>query len=251
MPRKGIMNDDVHPNAEGHRLIGQGLVAFTMRSTLQQELARIVAGRAPVQRPSLPHPVTPLAALEADGDTFCAEGRDMFDYVDQSTVATGGWNWTNSAKGNKHDAVECRTAKAAQGDRINCGNWGFDTHGFGKYLDFQIDTQNMPGDAISVASGTQPDKRQLMFFYDRCTAPNADVGTSGKAPTALVQCVSGCECKPFRLGGDAVTYSEYMAATKAQVRVRIFYILIFVGIGTYMKMHWHHWQSAASSLMLR
>jgi hypothetical protein len=215
------MSDIVHPNAEGHRLFGQGLVAFAMRSTLQQQLERIAAGRAPVQRPPLPHPVTPLAALEADGDTFCAEGDELHGYVDQSTVAAGGWNWTNSVKGNMADRSACTIARAAQGDQVNCGNWGLATHGFGKYVDFQVDTQNMPGDAISVASGTQPDKRQLMFFYDRCTSVDRTVGTSGKAPTALVQCVRGCKCKPFKLGGDVITYSEYMAATKAEVRVRI------------------------------
>jgi hypothetical protein len=212
------MADHIHPNTKGHNIIGQGMVAFALRSTLQQELSHIAAGAAVgTTRPRLPAPVSPLAALEADGDTFCAEGRDLGDYVDQSTARAGSWKWTNSAMGSEYDHKSCAAAKAARGDRVNCGNWGLSTHGFAKYLEFQIDTRNIPGDSTGVASSTQLDKRHLMVIYDRGMAEGAKVGTSGKPPTALVQCRSGCTCSAFEIGGDDVTYSELTATGKSEV----------------------------------
>jgi hypothetical protein len=218
-----MMADSIHPNARGHHIIGHGLIAFALKSMLQQELARTAAdgGASAAVQVRLPSPVSPLAALEADGDTFCAEGRDLDGVVDQSTVRANNWTWTNTALGSERDKLDCVRAAAARGDSVNCGNWGLSTAGFGRYLDFEIDTKNIPGD-----SSAQLGQRQLLLIYDRAMAEGAKVGTSNKPPTALVQCVSGCTCNAFELGGDDLTYSELTASGKSEVGPSMFVVTL-------------------------
>jgi hypothetical protein len=221
-----MMADAMHPNTKGHRIIGSGLVAFALRSTLQQELSHIAADAPPAAAAGaaaqLPEAVSPLAAREADGDTFCADGRGLDGFVLQSSVQENGWQWTDSAPGTAMDVDACRTARAARGYKVNCGNWGLSTRGVGKHLEFVINTKILPNsDGVSrrstaVSSG-QLDRRRLVLFYDRGVSKGFRVGNSREPPTARVQCVRGCSCGDLLLGGDSLTWSELMASGSTEV----------------------------------
>lgn len=158
--------------------------------------------------------MSPLAAHEADGDPFCADGRDLDAAAIQSTVQSGGWQWSDSAPGTAADIDACRAARAARGAHVNCGNWGLSTKGVGKRLEFVVDTQSLQS---SSSSSSLLDRRRLVVFYDRAMAKGFRVGGSSEPPTALVQCVRGCSCSELLLGGQSLTWSELMASGSTEV----------------------------------
>ena len=92
--RRDILTDEIHPTTRGHTLYGS-LVAFGLRNMLAIELAALAdsargGGMQTFDTPAaaalsvlaaaagdgaqlpLPQPVSPLAARQADADTFCA-----------------------------------------------------------------------------------------------------------------------------------------------------------------------------------
>jgi hypothetical protein len=135
--------------------------------------------------------VSPLATKEADADTYCAEGHAFKQHVDQVSIASQGWGWTDSSK-----VPDACAAARAEKQSVNCDKWGYSNRGYGKTLEFVVDTQHVRG-----ASRNMP-KRRLVVFFDRATARNFRVGNSELAPAAWVECVSGCACTPFELGGE-------------------------------------------------
>ncbi|WIA34048.1 hypothetical protein OEZ86_012427 [Tetradesmus obliquus] len=77
-----LMQDPRHPTALGARFYGRGLAAYAARQLLVAQLAEVAAGGKaaaaaaaadPAQPPSLPRPVSPLAAQSADFLTFCVK----------------------------------------------------------------------------------------------------------------------------------------------------------------------------------
>uniref|UniRef100_A0A383WNJ6 Uncharacterized protein n=1 Tax=Tetradesmus obliquus TaxID=3088 RepID=A0A383WNJ6_TETOB len=210
------MVDDKHPNPRGHIILGRGIVAWGLRRVLREELrAWADGGRQPTPL-ALPEPVSPLAAQEADANTFCAEGLAFQQQVVQSSVASQGWRLKDSAV-----VAEACAAARAEKQPVNCDKWGYYNHGYGKTLDFVVDTQN-----IRNAAG-KLERRRLVVFFDRATAKNFRVGSSALAPAAWVQCVSGCECDAFELGGDdsyypsETAYGSTTVTRHAQCTVRL------------------------------
>ncbi|WIA36090.1 hypothetical protein OEZ86_007442 [Tetradesmus obliquus] len=79
--RKDLLRDTRHPTILGHALYGRGLVAWGVRQTLALELQALAAGgAAATPNEAVPRPVSPLVA-QIDGDSWCAEGRDLQSYV--------------------------------------------------------------------------------------------------------------------------------------------------------------------------
>jgi hypothetical protein len=76
----------------------------------------------------LPPPVSPIAAREADGDTFCAEGAWFKDQVVNSSVITGGWKWVDEAT--RGSLKYC--------NHFNCRKYGYQANGAGKSLDILV-----------------------------------------------------------------------------------------------------------------
>jgi hypothetical protein len=60
-------------------------------------------------------------------------------------------------------------------------------------------------------------KRRLVVLFDRATAKNFRVGNSELAPAAWVECVSGCTCMPFELGGEDNFYPSENAYGSTEV----------------------------------
>jgi hypothetical protein len=76
----------------------------------------------------LPLAVSPIAAREADGDTFCAEGVWFKDQVVASSVITGGWKWVD----------EATIGSLKYCDHFNCRKLGYRANGVGKSLDILV-----------------------------------------------------------------------------------------------------------------
>ncbi|WIA35931.1 hypothetical protein OEZ86_004310 [Tetradesmus obliquus] len=198
--RADIMVDDKHPNPRGHTILGRGIVAWGLRRLLREELHAWAEGGRPPTPQALPKPVSPLAAQEADADTYCAEGLVFQQHVVQSSVAGQGWRWKDSSS----VAEACAAARAVK-QPVNCDKWGYYNHGYGKSLDFVVNTYN-----IRCAANTL-EKRRLVVFFDRATAKNFRVGSSALPPAAWVECVAGCSCEAFELGGEGGRYPSETA----------------------------------------
>jgi hypothetical protein len=70
-------------------------------------------------------------------------------------------------------------------------------------------------------------KRRLVVFFDRATAKNFRVGNSELAPAAWVECVSGCTCMPFELGGVDSFYPSENAYGSTGVSYVVFsYVML-------------------------
>jgi hypothetical protein len=63
----------------------------------------------------LPTPISPVAAREADGDTFCAEGAWFKDHAVKSSVVSGGWEWPN----------DTTSTNLQYCDHFNCNKLGY------------------------------------------------------------------------------------------------------------------------------
>ncbi|WIA23834.1 hypothetical protein OEZ85_013495 [Tetradesmus obliquus] len=188
--RKHIMKDDIHPAFVGHDLYGRGLVAWAMRYILTRELTALSStavnnninnknnnfGKNSLQL-SLPSPVSPIAAREADGDTFCAEGAWFQKYVVKSSAAKDGWQWFD----------ETTPINLKYCDHFNCHRLGYRATGAGKSLDIQVATNN-------VTTQSRLEKRALVIFFTR--SPFKD-----EMGIARVSCISGCSCSPIELDG--------------------------------------------------
>jgi hypothetical protein len=144
----------------GHDLYGRGLVAWAMRNVLTRELtilstnpgpARLdaaveIAAAAPAKSPNnngnnkinvikpgilalaLPKPVSPIAAREADGDTYCAEGAWFKQHVVKSSVTKDGWEWFDD--GTPVNLKYCK--------HFNCRKLGYRATGAAKSLDILV-----------------------------------------------------------------------------------------------------------------
>jgi hypothetical protein len=77
---------------------------------------------------ALPPPISPIAAREADGDTFCAEGAWFKDQVVKSSVITGGWHWFDDAP----------PGSLKYCDHFNCHKYGYRANGALKSLDILV-----------------------------------------------------------------------------------------------------------------
>jgi hypothetical protein len=195
-----IMVDDKHPNPKGHHILGRGIVAWGLRKLLREELRAVANGGREASVLELPKPVSPLAAKEADADTYCAEGVAFQKNVVAASVAAQGWQWKDSSK-----VVEaCAAARAAK-QAVNCDKWGYYNFGYGKSLELVVDTQAIKGASSAL------EKRRLVLFFDRSTSRNFRVGSSELAPAAWVECVRGCECEAFELGGEDNFYPSETA----------------------------------------
>ncbi|WIA13825.1 hypothetical protein OEZ85_007371 [Tetradesmus obliquus] len=214
--RADIMVDDKHPNPRGHAILGRGIVAWGLRRLLREELrAWADGGRQPTPL-QLPKPVSPLAAQEADADSYCAEGLALQRHVVDASVVGQGWRWKDSS----NVAEACAAARAAK-QPVNCDKWGAYNQGYGKSLELVVNTQRIQG-----AAGVL-EQRRLVLFFDRATARNFRVGSSALAPAAWVQCVAGCSCEAFELGGEEgfypseTAYGSTLVSQHPQCRVRL------------------------------
>ncbi|KAF6264558.1 hypothetical protein COO60DRAFT_70863 [Scenedesmus sp. NREL 46B-D3] len=172
--RAKIMVDHIHPTFIGHDLYGRGLVAWAMRYIFSRELSvlstslppshddnaagysatEIAAGRAQHNNDNsnhrvtnqprkpfgsgsdslLPQPVSPVAASEADGDPFCAEGAWFRDYAVKGSVTEHGWEWVDGTT--PLNLQYCRY--------FNCHRLGYRAEGVTKSLDVLVRTVLCP-----------------------------------------------------------------------------------------------------------
>jgi hypothetical protein len=77
---------------------------------------------------ALPTPISPVAAREADGDTFCAEGASFKDHAVTNSVMTGGWEWVDDTS----------TTNMQYCDHFNCHKLGYRATGAMKSLDILV-----------------------------------------------------------------------------------------------------------------
>ncbi|WIA39882.1 hypothetical protein OEZ86_013324 [Tetradesmus obliquus] len=209
-----IMADDQHPNAKGHFILGQGILAFGIRRALSSELTALAAGgRVSGPTPLPARPVSPKAFEQQDingapAGTFCAEGIDFKDLATPASVKAGGWEWRDSSV----VAKECSAKRQRFGRRVNCDKFGYSTFGVGKTLEFTLNTENIP------KASSYMTRRQLMLFFDRNAAKGFRVGNSYLPPAAWVQCVRGCRCSAFELGGGQYYSSETAFGTAEVTR---------------------------------
>jgi hypothetical protein len=195
-----LLRDDIHPTWYGHHLYGRGLVAWALRQLLSRELGALAigagAGSAGIP-PPLPMPVTPGAAREADGEPFCAEGAALQAHVRRAAAQAAGWAWTDDANASQQDW--CSSP--------NCHKLGYTARGGGTALDITLDSTAATG-------GPALDARELVVFYAKSPQP-------GEMGTAVVECLSGCSCKPFTLNGLNDDESSQLGYERARVRVRV------------------------------
>jgi hypothetical protein len=76
----------------------------------------------------LPTPISPVAAREADGDTFCAEGAWFKDHVVKSSATAGGWEWVD----------DTTSTNLQYCDHFNCHKLGYMADGASKSLDILV-----------------------------------------------------------------------------------------------------------------
>ncbi|WIA19608.1 hypothetical protein OEZ85_005546 [Tetradesmus obliquus] len=196
-----IMADDQHPNAKGHFILGQGILAFGIRRALSSELTALAAGgRVSGPTPLPARPVSPKAFEQQDingapAGTFCAEGIDFKDLATPASVKAGGWEWRDSSV----VAKECSAKRQRFGRRVNCDKFGYSTFGVGKTLEFTLDTENIP------KASSYMTRRQLMLFFDRNAAKGFRVTRSVQCTVRLTIMDKGPDGNNyFKVNGVAV-----------------------------------------------
>ncbi|WIA40471.1 hypothetical protein OEZ86_013827 [Tetradesmus obliquus] len=132
--------------------------------------------------PPLPPFVSPRAAQQVDDDTFCAAGEDLSKHK----VANMGWKWVDEGR---------RTCS-----HPGCRKYGWTSKTPGSYIEFEFDSSSIlseeqarNGHAISLV---------MLFLRSHGNNPNDEQGSKYGMGTALITCVSGCECEPLKV--DAV-----------------------------------------------
>jgi hypothetical protein len=185
---------------------------------------------------ALPRPISPIAAREADGDTFCAEGAWFQKYVVKSSVTKDGWQWFD----------ETTPINLKYCDHFNCHRLGYKANGALKSLDIMVRQRPhlslatplvvifSPGalcrtlttsacapaalqlqvNTNNVTSVSRLEKRALVIFFTR--SPLQD--TMG---IARVSCVSGCSCTPIELDGYNDDFYATLGAGSTEVGVKI------------------------------
>ncbi|WIA20182.1 hypothetical protein OEZ85_006030 [Tetradesmus obliquus] len=131
------------------------------------------------------HPQLPgahLAAQQVDDDTYCAAGEDLSKHK----VMNMGWKWVDEGR---------RTCS-----HPGCRKYGWTSKTPGSYIEFEFDSskilseeQARNGHAISLV---------MLFLRSHGNNPNDEQGSKYGMGTALITCVSGCECEPLKV--DAV-----------------------------------------------
>jgi hypothetical protein len=183
---------------------------------LSPELQALAAGITSAERSEpLPRPVSPLVA-QIDGDSWCAEGRDLQSYVvaSSSGPAEGNTDDTTHAEAGAangtNDAWELGEASFTRGcDLPNCPNLGYQAKGKGIQLDLQIDLS-----AATSPSGTLNRRAIYVFFMSggiHLQGGREDVGTG------QLTCVSGCKCRPMLLDGFRPDHRATVATNSTEV----------------------------------
>jgi hypothetical protein len=174
---------------------------------LTQELQALAAGGTAAKSNALvQRPVSPLVA-QIDGDSWCADGRELQNYVATSSSAAGGVNAIVPADATA-SAVNT-TVKNAAPQRVawqlkesaftygcglpNCSSFGYQARGKGMQMELQLDLN-----AVKTPSGTL-NRRAIYVFFSEGAVYLED----GKELVGMGQltCVSGCNCKPMLLDG--------------------------------------------------
>uniref|UniRef100_A0A383W6I2 SGNH hydrolase-type esterase domain-containing protein n=1 Tax=Tetradesmus obliquus TaxID=3088 RepID=A0A383W6I2_TETOB len=244
--RKDLLRDTRHPTIMGHALYGRGLVAWGVRQTLALELQALAAdGAAATPNEAVPRPVSPLVA-QIDGDSWCAEGRDLQSYVVASSSGSSGAADTGVISGNNTSEagavvptngtmiVNATASKQAvvdwqleeltftRGCKLpNCQSIGMQARGRGSTLDLQLDLS-----AAKSPSGTLNRRAITVFFMSGVIHLPGEKGTVGQAQ---LSCESGCTCRPMLLEGArgdtkatvATNSTEVLGGPACTVRITI------------------------------
>jgi hypothetical protein len=115
-----FLSSSSQPNRSGIDVVALNLAQGVTNNRPRKDSSSIAV--------ELPSPISPVAAREADGDAFCAEGAWFKDHVVKSSVTTGGWQWVD----------DTTSANLQYCNHFNCHKLGYTADGAGKSLDILV-----------------------------------------------------------------------------------------------------------------
>lgn len=203
LTRKDILKDEIHPTGTGHRLYGQGLMAYAVRKMLIREYNSPDIFSADLPTVRMPRVLSPRAAMSADVETFCAEGLPFRAYVSSSR----GWRWVDDSR---------KSSDVAGGyacTSVNCRKYGFVSRTPGNFLEIRFDS--------TAVRPTSPDQNSTRLVIFHLKTPDVKQAMGN----ARVTCESGCTCNPLDISGRNTDFSSALSTAATKVITRLTSIL--------------------------